>query len=368
MRSCRGLLAGVALLAACAGDTLDPTPAGSAWSPLEASQAGGTDRVTVLNQNVFPGANVDAVIAALADGDASNDLPALATAIDELVTNDVAARAGGVADQIAKHRPDVVGLNEITTIDVDLTPIGVPLVYHQDFLDLLVQALAARDLNYVVAATVQNIEAQPNPFVSYIDYDVVLVNPDRVTVNSTFSHTFAANIGLVAPGVELKRGWTGIAAVIDGHAVTVLTAHPESGEGAQLEGLRALQATELAGSVAAESPVIMLGDYNDVPGSPLYQVVTGAGFTDLWPALHPGTRGYTAMNGYDLSVQHLPLVKRIDYVWVRGFEGGHRPALGQIALIQDQPSDRVQGPDGPIYISDHAGVVATILLPPGLTD
>jgi hypothetical protein len=64
----------------------------------------------------------------------------------------------------------------------------------------------------------------------------------------------------------------------------------------------------------------------------------------------------------------LQLVKRIDYVWVRGFENHARDAMGKITLVNDQPSDRVLAPDGKIYVSDHAGVVATILLPPGLTD
>jgi hypothetical protein len=140
--------------------------------------------------------------------------------------------------------------------------------------------------------------AQPNPFVSYVDYDVMLVNPHRVTVSDTFSHTFAANLGVVAPGVELKRGWTGIHAEIGGLAVTILTAHPESGEGAQLEGLRALQATELVGSVVGDSPH-HAGDYNDA-GPPLYQVVSGAGFTELWAALHRA-RGFTATGLFDLK-------------------------------------------------------------------
>jgi hypothetical protein len=266
-------------------------------------------------------------------------------------------------DQIARFRPDVVGLNEITEIDVDLHPIGVDVEVHQRFLDLIQAAIAARGLPYAVGASVKDIEAQPYPFVSYVDYDVVLVNTERVTVTAPISHTFGVNLGQVAPGIVLKRGWAGVDAVIDGRALTILTAHPEPGD--PWADLRALQATELAGSVGGDHPVILMGDYNDVPGSPLYQVLTGAGFTDLWAALRPGVRGYTAMDGSDLSTQHLALVKRIDYVWARGFDHAGRPALGAVKLIDDQPADRVTGPDGPIYISDHAGLLASFLLPPG---
>ena len=357
------LVAGVVLLAACAQDSpMAPgSPTGTASRP-EASQAGGADRVVVLNQNVFPGADVDAVIAALANNDASDDLPALFAALEELRVNDAQARAAGIVDQIARFQPDVVGLNEITEIDVDLHPIGVDVAVHQRFLDLIQAEIAARGLPYAVGASVKDIEAQPYPFVSYVDYDVVLVNTERVSVTAAISQTFSVNLGEVAPGIVLKRGWAGVEAEIDGRAYTIVTAHPESGD--PWADLRAVQATELVGSIGAEHPAILLGDYNDVPGSPLYQVITGAGFTDLWAAVRPGVLGYTAMNGYDLSVQHLPLVKRIDYVWTRGFDHGTRPVLGAVKLIDDQPSDRVQGPDGAIYLSDHAGILATILLSP----
>jgi endonuclease/exonuclease/phosphatase family metal-dependent hydrolase len=362
MRTHMTLAAGMILLAACAQDAPTGLESSAGGRP-EASRVGGAEQVVVLNQNVYPGANVDAVIGALANNDPNDDLPALFAALEELRVNDAGARAGGIVDQIARYRPDVVGLNEITEIDVDLNPVGVNVAVHQHILDLIMARIAERGLPYAVGATVKDIEAQPYPFVSYVDYDVVLVNTERVTVTAPISHTFAVNLGEVAPGIVLKRGWAGVEAEIDGRALTILTAHPEPGDA--WADLRAIQATELAGSVGPEHPVIMLGDYNDVPDSPLYQVLTGAGFTDLWAALRPGVRGSTAMDGYDLSTQHLPLVKRIDYVWTRGFEHAPRSVLGAVQLIDDQPADRVQGPDGAIYISDHAGMLATILLPPG---
>jgi hypothetical protein len=333
------LAVGVALLAACAQDT--PTGPGSSAAPAsrpEASQAAGADRVVVLNQNVYPGANVDAVITALANNDPSDDLPALFAAIEELRVNDAQARAAGI-----------------------LHPIGVDVEVHQRFLDLIQAEIAGRGLPYAVGASVKDIEAQPYPFVSYVDYDVVLVNTERVNVTASISHTFSLNLGEVAPGIVLKRGWAGVEAEIDGRPYTIVTSHPEPGDA--WADLRAAQATELVGSISADRPAILLGDYNDVPGSPLYQVITGDGFTDLWSALRPGVRGYTATNSSDLSSQHLPLVKRIDYVWTRGFDHLQRAAPGSVDLIDDLPADRVQGPDGPIYVSDHAGMLARILLP-----
>lgn len=364
MRKVMSLVAGMMLLAACSQDRpTEPASSAPVASRSNASETGGAHRVVVLNQNVYPGANVDAVITALANNDPNDDLPALFAALEELRVNDAQARAGGIVDQIARYRPDVVGLNEITEIDLDLHPIGVDVEVHQNFLDLILARITARGLPYAVGASVRDIEAQPFPFVSYVDYDVVLINTERVNVAAPISHTFGVNLGQVAPGIVLKRGWAGVLAEIDDRTFTVVTAHPEPGD--PWAALRAAQATELAASVGGDHPAILLGDYNDVPGSPLYQVLAGAGFADLWGALRPGVRGYTAIDGSDLSSQHLPLAKRIDYVWTRGFDHGSRPALGEVQLIEDRPADRVRGPDGPIYVSDHAGLVATILLPPG---
>lgn len=70
-------------------------------------------------------------------------------------------RAEALADEVAKARPHVLGLQEVSQIDVDLNPVGVPLVIHQDFIAILQAALAARGLNYVVAASIENINAVP---------------------------------------------------------------------------------------------------------------------------------------------------------------------------------------------------------------
>ncbi len=107
-----------------------------------------------------------------------------------------------------------------------------------------------------------------------------------------------------------------------------------------------------------------MGDLNDDPGSSMYQVLTGAGFTDVWRALRPGVQGLTCCHASDLSDRIPQFDERIDYVFARGF--GHRngKVLGQTTRIGLLPSDRVSGPLGTIWISDHAGLIVTLLLPP----
>ena len=119
------------------------------------------------------------------------------------------------------------------------------------------------------------------------------------------------------------------------------------------------------GSVGAASPAILLGDFNDVPGSPTHQIIAGAGFTDTWAALRPGVRGFTCCEIADLSNQVAALVQRIDYVFVRGIAGPHGNLLGQVTIVGDQPGDRIAGPFYRLWPSDHAGVVADIVVPHG---
>ena len=322
--------------------------------------------VSVLDWNIYIGADVDAVIAALASPDLNDDLPALLTAIQTLQETDVLARMQAVAREIARARPHVVGLQEVSELDIDLTGLGLPVDIHVDFLPILQAALAAEGVNYTVAAIVTNIDATPLPGVRVVDHDVLLVDADRVTVVSTLAQNFTNNIGTVAPGVELIRGWVQIEATIRGTSYTFANTHLESGQGDQLSLLRAAQATEVVTAIGAAPRAILMGDLNDLPGSLMYQVVSGAGFTDVWSALRPRARGLTCCHLPDLSNRKPQFDQRIDYVLARGV--GH-PIIGVRGLVRRlgvRRHERLRGPFHPIWPSDHAGLVARLLdLPVG---
>ena len=116
--------------------------------------------------------------------------------------------AGAIADEIAENKPDVVGLQEVFTLNLDLTALGLPVVINLPFLDVLMQQLDARGLHYTVATHLTTTQASPIPGISLTDADAILVNADRVLVGSTFAKIFDYNIGTVAPGVTILRGWT----------------------------------------------------------------------------------------------------------------------------------------------------------------
>lgn len=346
-----------AALACADTNPLEPAP------PPEAPADGASgipERVIVLSRNLYVGADVDAVIAALASPAPDDDLPALTAAIETLRRTDFPTRARAIADEVARARPHAVGLQEVSQIDIDLTPLQIPVSLSLDFLPILQRALAERGLHYAVGASVRNIVAAPLPGVSLVDYDVLLVDAERVRITGTGSHTYAANLGVVAPGVELKRGWVSVSGTVGGRAYVFASTHLESGSAPGLGQLRAAQAAELAEALASDTPTLLMGDLNDQPGSPMYQVLTGAGFTDAWAALRPGAAGNTCCHAADLSNRVPRLTQRLDYVLARGAGFGPRALRGTITRVGARPSDRVAGPVTRIWPSDHAGVAAEL--------
>ena len=56
--------------------------------------------------------------------------------------------------------------------------------------------------------------------------------------------------------------------------------------------------------------------------------------------------------------------KRIDFIFTRGFDHGRWDVDGDIRRFGINPATRPVGPLGEIWISDHAGLVAALRLPP----
>lgn len=353
-------IAAAILLTAGCKDAFEVRPGSLNWLTEQRVRADASE-ITVMTQNLYVGADVDAVIGALASPDPSDDVPALLFAIETLGKTDFPTRAGAIADEIAAARPHVVGLQEVSVIDIDLTALGLPVVVHLDFLEILQAKLAERGLHYDVAAQVQNIVAAPLPGISLIDHEAMLVDADRVTLTAAGGQNFSFNVGVVAPGVELKRGWVWADLAIAGAPYRFVSTHTEADlAGAHLEELRAAQVSELAASLPTDRPVVVMGDLNDTPGSLMHQVMAGAGFSDVWAALRPGAIGYTCCHRPDLSDSVAAFYQRIDYVFARGLGDASARVRGKIDRFGEVPSDRTAGPAYPIWPSDHAGLVAAV--------
>jgi hypothetical protein len=358
-------LVAAAALAACA----DQNPV--APQPDAAFSVSGRGRhpVTVMTRNLYIGTDVDAAMAALANADPNDDVPALVAALQTLQHTDLAARLQAIAGEVDRNRPQVLAVQEAYELFVDgslLEALGFSGGTIQvDYLQALQAALVARGLHYTVAGRNTTTDATvAGGAIHIVDHDALLVADEHVTLDGVaIENTFQANIGEVAPGVSLKRGYVARQATVNGAAMLLVTSHLESGRDPQIIGLRYYQALELAQVVGTAERVVLLGDLNDWDTSPMYQVLAGAQLVDTWPALRPHQAGLTCCHLYDLSDRKPEFYERIDYVWTRGFTGHGGELRGDIERIGDQPRDRVHGAFGMIWPSDHAGLVATLTVP-----
>ena len=333
------------------------------------SSAGhGEHAVSVMTRNLYIGADVDAVMAVLgteAQG------PALGAALHTLQHTDFATRIRAIAHEIATNRPDVVGIQEAYELFVHqslLEMFGLPSrrPIQIDFLAELQAALVKEHVHYVVAAKNTGTDASlEGGAVHIVDHDVLLVNARSVTLTGApVEELFGAKIGELVPGVlTVVRGYVARKATIDGVPMLLVNTHLESGESDDIVGLRYLQAMELATFIGAEPRVVLTGDFNGVPGTPMYLVLAGAQLTDTWAALRPRDPGFSCCQVADLSNRRSVLNQRIDFIWTRGFTRPSGKLDGEIQLVSAQPDARVRGAFGLIWPSDHAGLVAELEVP-----
>ncbi len=357
------LLAAAALAACAEQGTLEPWREGV----LAASTKAATP-ITVMTRNMYVGADVDPVLMALIGG--GDVQAALQTALAQLQRTDFPVRINGIADEIARNRPSVLGLQEAYAMHLDLAALGLGTgTIDLDFPAALQAALAARGLDYQVAnmSTLTNAVLMGGA-VTLVDHDLLLYDPARVTLlPGGFWNIFQHNLldGVPSP-FKVLRGYIVQPAVVAGIPTLLVNSHTEAGNtDPNLSLLRYAQALELAAVIggAGMPHVLLMGDLNDTPGSPLYQVLAGAGLTDTWAAMRPGVAGYSCCELPDLS-NHTPVLdQRIDYVWSLGFAGPSGKVQGQVTLTSDNPSGLLQGAFGTVWPSDHAGLVATFLLP-----
>lgn len=352
-------------LAACSPDA--PVGPGVVLATDAAALQGGATQLTFLSRNLYIGADLDPVVQALASPLATDDIPALLGAIGDIQATAWPVRVVALADEIERERPQVISLQEAWDINVNLTPLGLAVTVDLDFLASLQAELASRGLDYEVAATFQGVTAAPLPGISVIDRDVILVDPARVTVvaGSVVSQAFAANIGTVAPGVSVRRGWVALTATVDGETMRIVGTHLEAGQSAALSQLRAYQSGQLMATLAPYARALVMGDFNDVPGSAMYEQVMAAGFTDAWGAMRPGVEGLTCCHAevLDNARAQDEFWMRIDYIFARGLSHPNGNLLGRITMLGSNATDRLQGPVSMLWPSDHAGLALHLLLP-----
>lgn len=362
------------LLAACGDDGL--TGPSDGFEPAETMTLQTNDsrsnaiRLTVMTRNLFVGTDVDRLIGVTDP----NQIPFIVADLWELLlANDARDRMAAVAREIAAHRPHLVGLQEVSTFRVqhpaDFQLNAETIVI--DFVPSLLTELAALGTDYQVVAQVKNMDVELprlNPDFSLTDvrvtdYDVILARADVETAMPLGMNYDAS--WFLAPGVEIPRGLVAVDAMIDGQTFRFVNTHPEPVE-TQGGAVQSLQASELVDLLATETrPTILLGDLNtEAVSGATYGMLVDAGFLDVFDMRRPDGRGdLTCCHSVDLSSDGVPLVKRIDHVMVRNFAAlwpsTGRPAI-DVEVLGDDPAEKSAGG---LWPSDHAGIVASFVLP-----
>lgn len=340
-----------------------------------ASDVGGKREVTVMTYNVYVGALIDRILLLdPTDPEFPTRLVETVTQIYwEVVASDPPARMEAIADEIAARRPDLVSLQELTTVltqspgDSWVSP-AEDVVY--DYLQLLLDALAERGVPYTAAAVATEFDVELPMMGSegledarIIDHEAILVRsdppPGHLRASNPQSGHFQYIIEVPDLGIYVDRGWCSVDVFVRGRQFRYVCAHPEPSE--TLPELNHAQIAELLGEMSnVNLPVLLTGDYNTDPlqrdGSYSYALFGEAGYSDAWNGAHRDDLegGLTYGHDYYLTDPSQEFTWRLDLVLSRG--DLFTPATFEVI------DPTVAGPTPPLWPSDHAGIYAELLI------
>jgi len=300
--------------------------------------------IAVATYNLYLGADLALLFGATDATDLDRRVGLLR---EQLRATAPADRAAAVARLLARHRPDLVGVQELT--GGTLTPDDGPAVVLGDFRADLEAVLEREGCPYDVHAVAPSFGGgMPVPDAGVLSVEganaVLVRRGGPVDVEDAEADGFARRLCVptAVPGLEfpIERGWGAVRCRAGDRTFAFVNTHLEAYDAAT----RDAQRDELLARFA-DGPVVLVGDLNatpDVVGMP-------ADYLDAWTA---GTGpGHTCGQSPDLANADSLLSERIDYVWVRGAR------VTGCTVIGADPADRTCGG---LWPSDHAGVLATV--------
>jgi len=343
--------------------------------------------LTVMTRNLYLGADLTRAVAVTAlppDQQAAAFLAANTTIRAIVDETSFPLRAQRIAAEIQRRRPDLVGLQEAALWRHGPLDGSPATVVDDDFVGLLLTALAARGERYEVVDVQQESDVSGPAFlngtlqnVRLTMRDVVLKRVhDGVRVLSATGANYVARIPLTIAGQSLAfiRGYDALELRAGGQRLRFVNTHLESAS----SDVAYAQAQELLAGPAAPSgePEIVVCDCNSdplstgvdpggtVPNRAAYVAIVRAGFADEWLRFAPGSAGLT--DGLSELVNDTPqqaaaeFDHRIDFVFGRRTDGSPMP-VQRAWVVGKDPSERTTPtPIGRLWPSDHAGVVVRL--------
>lgn len=318
----------------------------------------GDGTLKVMTYNMYVGTQY----AGMTTSNYSKLLQSVTNLILDARASDPAGRIDVIARQIADTTPHLVSLQEVATWSTGPSPTELTVEF--DFLQMLLEALAARGLAYAPVASLTHFNAiLPSSAGYYVRNTMgvaVIARADLAPEDFWFGNVQTAtwNALLMVPMPALgqllpfPRGWISTDVMYRGKAFRFVAAHFDRNP--SLEVAQGLEF--LAGPANTSLPVVLAGDTNTDaanpvdPAYPTYVNLLDAGFVDAWTAANPGDPGFTGP---------VPVMtKRGDLILMRG-----RFRAQAAVLVGEEPADTTAGG---LYASDHCGVVARLQLPEGV--
>lgn len=366
----------------------------------------GAATIKVMTQNQYLGADLIPIFAA---SDAVEFNAAVVAALQTVAANKPADRMKALAAEVAKEKPDLVGLQEVFEFQcIDLVQPPIPEHGCSDpsiaaaVSDHLQATLDALNGAYVNKGTVVNLNIPIIPNISgipfevngvpallgVIDRDVILV---RRGINATLVDyrafqslgvcvipsgdgcNFSAALPAPTPlgTINVEHGFVAVDVKIDGKAYRLVNTHLEQQRPDPSNPLSQLyqifQAAELLYALQNTTPMdrslIVVGDMNSGPEHPAiagyptpYQQFVAAGFTDAWTLRPGGLPGYTCCQLEDLSNRRSVLYERIDIIFSYDVPSNVKKAR----IVGATVSDKTPPPGRGLWPSDHASVTADL--------
>jgi endonuclease/exonuclease/phosphatase family metal-dependent hydrolase len=335
--------------------------------PVLPPNATGPDRnLTVMTRNIYFGADLGPVLEAETP---SAFLHEAIAAFEQAMASDFPARAAAIADEIVEEEPALVGIQEATwwrtsTLTEPPTPIAE---YSVDFVGLILDELDDRGASYEAIATVEGFDAEVpveslDASVRLTVGDVLLARTDLPTsqlkISNVQTGTYDTKVSIESPIGELTfpRQWISADVKVRGKTARVITTHLES---IAVEPRVGQTVELLAGPASTSLPVVAIGDFNaetSVAGDSSARMLD-AGFVDAWNVARPAEEGLTCCQDPWLRNPVSDLTSRIDLVLTRGAF-----RVRDVRVVGDEPDPGLSA-WGVLYPSDHAGVVAELVLP-----
>ncbi len=260
-------------------------------SAQEEEQAGSEQPpLTVMSRNLYLGADYVQALELLPD------LPAAAQYMwDQVADTNFDVRSEELASEIERYTPDVIGLQEATVWGCRTGLFGgVTPVF--DFTEGLIDALAAKGLEYVLAEadgvtadnpgqeipavpflttvsdpqTFQPIFGRDSAYCGYYIGDALLVRADLADDVLAVGNTeFDERAPIVPVVFTISRGYTWADIAYAGTTVRAVTAHLEAYVNEDGPPSGALQAQQLVDDLAETTvPLVVMGDFNADPRDP----------------------------------------------------------------------------------------------------